>query len=271
MKNKMIIFVALLALTSIIAATLPGSSNNCSFVQLKASGLITPEEEQALTYMREEEKLAHDVYTFMNNKYDHKVFRNISSAETRHGGFVKELLDRYSVADPSDGKKEGEFTNSDLAAVYTRLTEKGGISLNEAFKCGAEIEELDISDLNKRIDQSTSPDVKQTLMNLRDGSYRHLQAFMRNLKANGESYTPVHLTQAQFDEILSSDNTKGYRCGDCPQGKNKNSQGNGNCDGTGPKNKNNQGNGNCDGTGPNGKNSQGNGNCDGTGPKGKNR
>ncbi|HMT10914.1 MAG TPA: DUF2202 domain-containing protein, partial [Ignavibacteria bacterium] len=137
MKNKIIIFVALLALSSIIAASLPGSSNTCSFVQLKASGLITPEEEQALTYIREEEKLAHDVYTFMNNKYDHKVFRNITKAETRHGDFIKELLERYSIADPSDGKKEGEFVNSDLAAVYTRLTEKGSISLNEALKCGA--------------------------------------------------------------------------------------------------------------------------------------
>lgn len=240
MKNKIIIFVALLALSSIIAASLPGSSNTCSFVQLKASGLITPEEEQALTYMREEEKLAHDVYTFMNNKYDHKVFRNITKAETRHGDFIKELLERYSIADPSGGKKEGEFVNSDLAAVYTRLTEKGSISLNEALKCGAEIEELDIADLNSRIEQSSSPDVKQTFMNLRDGSYRHLQAFMRNLESNGETYTPVHLTQTQFDEILKSDNTKGYRCGDCPNGKNNNSKGNGNCDGTGPKGRNNR-------------------------------
>lgn len=256
MKNKIIIFVALLALTSIIAASLPGSSNTCRFVQLKASGLITPEEEQALTYMREEEKLAHDVYTYMNNKYDHKVFRNISNAETRHGGFVKELLERYSVADPSDGKKEGEFVNTELAAIYTRLTEKGSISLNEALKCGAEIEELDIADLNTRIDQSTSPDVKQTLMNLRDGSYRHLQAFMRNLKANSDTYTPVHLTQIQFDEILKSDVTSGYRCGDCTCGNN----GNGKCDGTGPK-----GNGIFDGSG------QQKGNCDGTGPRGWNR
>lgn len=231
MKNKIIIFSALLALTSIIAASLPGSSNTCRFVQLKASGLITPEEEQALTYMREEEKLAHDVYTFMNDKYGHKVFRNITNAETRHGGFVKELLDRYSISDPSDGKKEGEFVNSDLAAVYTRLIEKGSISFVEALKCGAEIEELDIADLNSRIEQSTSPDVKQTFMNLRDGSYRHLQAFMRNLKANGDTYTPVHLTQNQFDEILKSDVTNGYRCGDCICGSN----GNGKCDGTGPK------------------------------------
>jgi hypothetical protein len=238
MKTKTIIFMALLTLTSIIAAVLPDTGNKCTYRVGSGSESITPEEEQALIYMREEEKLAHDVYTFMLDKYDYKIFRNISKAETRHGDFIKELLDRYSVADPSSGKSAGEFTNTGLADMYSRLIEKGCISVNEALKCGAEIEELDIADLDTRIDIAASPDIKNTFQNLRDGSERHLQAFIRNLKAAGVTYSPVHLSQSRFDNILNNDVTKDYRCGDCPNYKNCTGNfGKNGCDGTGPKGK----------------------------------
>jgi hypothetical protein len=221
MKIKIFFITALLALTSIIAAVYPDSTNNCTYRLSSASESITPLEEQNLIYMREEEKLAHDFYTLMLKKYDLKAFKNISQAETRHGGFIKDLLDRYSVADPSSGKNEGEFTNSDLAALYSSLVEKGNVSLNEALKCGAEIEELDIKDLNSRIDESSSQDIKETFINLKEGSQRHLQAFVRNLESAGLTYTPIHLSQQKFDEIIKNDNTSTYRCGNCGNGKNE--------------------------------------------------
>ncbi len=222
--------MALLALTSIIAAVFPDSSNKCTYRLSSASVSITPLEEQNLVYMREEEKLAHDFYTLMIKKYDHCVFKNISQAETMHSGFIKELLDRYSIADPSIGKNEGEFTNSVLAALYRSLTEKGSISLNDAFKCGAEIEELDISDLNSRIDETTSQDIKETFINLREGSQRHLQAFVRNLKAAGETYTPIHLSQQKFDDIIKNSDAKTNKCGDCNYKKGDDEKG---CNGNG--------------------------------------
>ncbi len=229
MKTKIYFIAALLTLTSIIAAVFPDSTNKCTYRLSSASESITPQEEQNLIYMREEEKLAHDFYILMEEKYGHRVFKNISGAETRHGTFVKELLDRYSVADPSTGKNTGDFTNPDFTSLYKSLTDKGNISLNEALKCGAEIEELDIADLNTRIDESSSQDIKQTFMNLRIGSERHLQAFIRNLKAAGETYTPIHLSQQKFDEIISSVDDNTGRCTDPDfNGKcNNNNRGNG--------------------------------------------
>ena len=234
MKTKLYFIAALLTLTSIIAAVYPDNNNKCTYRQSSANESITPQEEQDLIYMREEEKLAHDFYILMDQKYDHRVFNNISQAETRHSSFVKELLDKYSVADPSAGKIDGEFVNSDLAVIYKTLTEKGNISLIEAFKCGAEIEELDIADLNIRIDQSSSQDIKETYTNLKQGSERHLQAFMRNLKAAGETYTPIHLSQQKFDEIVLNSETKTNCNGNCNNGnvdKRKDCNGNGNWNG----------------------------------------
>lgn len=63
-------------------------------------GLISLEEKNGLLLMREEEKLAHDVYLKFEEKYGRNIFRNIGAAESRHMQAVLVLLDRYDIADP---------------------------------------------------------------------------------------------------------------------------------------------------------------------------
>lgn len=46
---------------------------------------------------------------------------------------------------------------------------------------GKEIEELDIKDLNERIEQTDNPDIKMIYENLKQGSENHLRAFTRHL------------------------------------------------------------------------------------------
>jgi len=125
MKRKVFLysFLALIAASSIIAAILPVNSYN-STSRINADP-ITEEEIQGLLYMREEEKLARDVYLKMLEKYNARVFDNISEAEQRHMDFVKEMLDKFSVTDPVTNNDPGVFSNSDLSAAYNRLIEQG--------------------------------------------------------------------------------------------------------------------------------------------------
>jgi hypothetical protein len=106
-------------------------------------GALSQDEEDALLYMREEEKLAHDVYVSLYAKWGLPIFDNISRSEATHTAAVKTLLDRYSLSDPASSQV-GVFTNPDLKAMYTDLIAKGSISLAEAMKVGAIIEEVDI-------------------------------------------------------------------------------------------------------------------------------
>jgi hypothetical protein len=133
-----------------------------------------------LTYMREEEKLARDVYLTLYNKYQSRIFKNIATSEQTHMDAVKTLLDRYGIQDPAAGNGPGEFTNRDLQALYTELINKGSISLNEAFKVGVEIEETDIGDLKEAIAASTPKDIVKVYTNLLQASLNHLQAFTLN-------------------------------------------------------------------------------------------
>ena len=63
-----------------------------------------------LTYLREEERLARDVYAALAAKYDGaRPFATITDAEQRHFDAVGVLLSRYGIADPSAGLAAGTY------------------------------------------------------------------------------------------------------------------------------------------------------------------
>lgn len=142
---------------------------------------LTADEVTWLTYMREEEKMARDVYLTMYDKYKARIFKNIATSEQRHMDAVKTLLDKYSVADPAAGKGIGEFTNPKIQALYDALILQGSVSKVEAFKAGVLIEETDIEDLNQAIATARHDDIINVYNNLLLGSYNHLDAFESQL------------------------------------------------------------------------------------------
>jgi hypothetical protein len=176
--KKWLVISGLLLLMSIMSV---------GFVQ--AVGL-TDTEKSWLTYMREEEKLARDVYIFMYEKWGSQVFNNISGSEQTHMDAIKTLLDRYGIPDPAAGKGPGEFTSQDLQDLYIALIEDGSVSLVEALKVGVIIEETDIDDLNAGIASTKRKDIKTVYSNLLQGSLNHLKAFVSNLAMQGVVYEP---------------------------------------------------------------------------------
>ena len=117
---------------------------------------------------------------------------------------VKDLLDKYELADPADRQAIGAFTNPDLANLYTQLTEKGSNSLVDALIVGATVEDLDIKDLKDLIAQTDNEDILAVYQNLQKGSRNHLRSFTNVLNRNGKIYTPQYITQAEYDEIIGT-------------------------------------------------------------------
>lgn len=120
---------------------------------------IDEKEKSALIYMREEEKLARDVYLTLFEKWDFVIFKNIAYSEDRHTNAVKQLLDKYEIDDPVQNNDVGIFTNIELKKLYNDLAAKGETSLLDAFIVGATIEDLDIFDLNERIAKTANDDI----------------------------------------------------------------------------------------------------------------
>ncbi len=149
---------------------------------------LSPAESAALLYMREEEKLAHDVYLTLFQKWGLPIFQNIATSEQTHTEAVRTLLIRYGLPDPASNQI-GVFSNADLQAMYTKLIAQGELSAIEALKVGVTIEEVDIRDLENHLAETDQVDILRVYNNLLRGSYNHLNAFTRELELQtGETY-----------------------------------------------------------------------------------
>ena len=179
-----------------------GTGTGASILDIPASDL-SADEAAALLFMREEEKLARDVYNTLSVTWGIQSFSNIASSEQMHMDEIKVLLDRYALTDPALGA--GQFTNPDLQALYNQLVAQGNLSVGDALKVGAAIEEIDIRDLQTQMSKTDNADVQQAYTNLMNGSYNHLQAFTSNLLTQtGETYVPQYLTAEQYQTIITS-------------------------------------------------------------------
>ena len=169
---------------------------------------LTTEESDAILYMREEEKLARDVYEFLYAKYNVNPFGNIRFSEQTHMDRMKTLISTYNLIDPveKNGDQPGVFVNPVMQNYYNELSVAGNPSLTEALKVGAKIEELDIKDLEDRKKLTKQTDILSAFDFLIMASENHLRAFVRRLKMQGINYEPIILSKEAFDKIIASDN-----------------------------------------------------------------
>lgn len=140
----------------------------------------TTSQNDMLKYLIEEEKLAHDVYTMLNEKYGTRVFGNILSSEQNHQSQVLTLLQARDIPDPRSTEL-GVFNNAELQALYDQLIAQGSQNATEAYEVGVAIEEKDIADITKQLATATDSDIVATLDRLRTGSENHLRSFNRQL------------------------------------------------------------------------------------------
>ncbi len=171
-----------------------GSITEADFSKVLSSttlGELSDEEISGLLFMREEEKLARDVYLTLYNKYNLRAFNNISKSEQVHMNAVKYLLNRYELRDPAESNDIGEFTNEELQTLYNNFITSSEVDEIEALKVGALIEETDIVDLQNHITEVVgNDDIVFVYSNLLRGSTHHLKAFVFNLKVRGIDYEP---------------------------------------------------------------------------------
>ena len=166
---------------------------------------VSEYEQIGLVFMREEEKLARDVYIALNLKWNMRVFANISGSEQKHMDAIKTLLDKYGIEDPVGNDSIGVFENEDLQYLYDSLTVKGSESVIDALYIGALIEEIDILDLKRELSENVdSEDIKFVYENLLNASNNHLRAFVRNISRLGIEYEPQLLDYEEYLEIINN-------------------------------------------------------------------
>lgn len=193
MKSKTL-FVLL-----IITGTLAGYANAANDPQNAnqgQQGLAQPAatewtdvEEANILLMREEEKLARDVYLTLAQLWDCPVFTRIAASEQRHMDAVALLIARYGLVDPVVDDTIGTFSTPEFTQLFTDLTTSGAGSLLEALAVGVTIEEMDIEDLEQALEETDKADIEWVFGNLLRGSSNHLRAFTRTIASGGTDCT----------------------------------------------------------------------------------
>ena len=180
-----------------------------SYIESLPKQKLTEKEIKELLYMREEEKLARDVYLTLYRKWGIPIFRNIARSEQMHMNILGALIKKYGLQDPVIDRI-GVFRNQHLQQLYNKLVAKGEKSLIDALEVGALIEELDITDLKKARESTDNEDLKVAYANLTKGSRNHLRAFVRVLERFGYQYSPKYLPKEEFEKIVSTPIERGF-------------------------------------------------------------
>jgi len=171
---------------------------------------LNDEEMAGVFFMREEEKLARDVYLIFADLYPiYSIFSNIASSEQQHMDSVKRIIDRYGLNDPVGDNLIGEFTDDSLQDLFSTLVTQGIQSIIEALKVGAAIEEIDILDIKDYLEITDERMINRIYNNLLDGSENHLRAFVNELSMQGVFYQPHYLDDETFNDIIDADSDSG--------------------------------------------------------------
>jgi len=215
-----LVFAVLITVTGVTAAAIADSRDEVATPNAAAQQTVSPSvatidrdlteaEADGILYMREEEKLARDVYLGLGDLWDLRVFDNIAAAEQRHMDEVFGLVDVYGLEDPETSAMVGVFDNDDLQTLYDGLMAMGSESVEAALEVGATIEEVDIADLDEYLAETTAPDITMVYENLLRGSRNHLRAFVRQLESAGISREATVLDSTLFESIVNSSNERG--------------------------------------------------------------
>ncbi len=205
-----------------------GFQKNKPYSGREVGYVINEHERLHLIFMREEEKLARDVYINLSMKYpDVSVFEKTSTSEALHGSKVLKTLNRFSIDDPVGDDNVGVFSSKEFGQYFTdkyqKLTEMGAISELDALYVGALIQETEMKEIRTCpqviIDTAesinTSKDCglvhtdNRAISSLYDyllkGSEKHLRAYVRNIeKYIGEgAYHAQEISQLEVNEILN--------------------------------------------------------------------
>ena len=235
MKNRLILLVGfVLILTSCAAAPLASASSDQvqevidtevsavsqgqgpdegtheETLEALSDGNLTEAEIQGILFMREEEKLARDVYLTLADSSGMNIFSNIAGSESTHMDAILTLIEISDLEDPVGDAGQGVFENQKLQTLYNDLVERGNESLEEALLVGGAIEEIDIIDLQNYLAETENGAVIKVYQNLLMGSINHLRSFVRTYARQiGESYQPQFMSQEAYDELMSSNADRG--------------------------------------------------------------
>jgi len=161
----------------------------------------TADEKASVLYAREQQKLARDLYQVLGAKWSAVILQSTAHAEQKHMDTVKSLIDGLKLTDPAQ-PAAGQFTDPMFQKLYGQLLDRGSVSLVEALRAAAYMEEMEIRDTRGFVEDANRLDIIRGLGSITTGEPTHLRVFVAELKKQGVDYQPQLLSQSDYDRIM---------------------------------------------------------------------
>lgn len=190
-----------------IAPSLQAQSGNgklIKYLNTLPAQAVSSAERAELIKMRQEEKLARDVYQVLFLVWKQPIFDNISKSEQSHMNLVKMMLDKYRIPDPLSSNAWGIYQDPAFTGLFVQLVQFGILSPVHALAVGAFIEDLDIFDLNAAIQLTDNRDINTVWQNLNRGSRNHLRSFYGQLAGLKLVYPGFVLSTTEIQAIVTT-------------------------------------------------------------------
>ncbi|MCB0705700.1 MAG: DUF2202 domain-containing protein [Saprospiraceae bacterium] len=183
------------------ALNLANCQGNLDYLPIES---LNQHEQASMILMREEEKMARDLYLAFDESWDANTFSNIAKSEQTHMEAMLMLLEKYELADPVGVNGIGQFQNKTLQSLYYELLARGQKSADDALLAAALIEETDITDLKTALESFVdNQDITLIYENLLLASGSQLRELVKKLRQRGIKYVPQLLSQADYEAILA--------------------------------------------------------------------
>ena len=216
---------------TVIAASIAAVVMSTSAFAAKKTATIGLDANEAshLTFMREEEKLARDVYLTLADWYPQQgVFNTIATtSEQTHTDTMRDKLAQYEMTDPNPETNNlpeslGIFTGAEWGwyfdEKFAALTGWAAGGELDALYVGAFIEELDMHDIAEcpqvmidagynnpcGLNYTDERGLINAFNSLIDGSESHLRSYVGQIEAiiGSGNYEAQYLTQEEVDTVL---------------------------------------------------------------------
>lgn len=142
-----------------------------------------------LTEMREEERMARDLYTKLAASSKSEVFTRIAASEQRHLEAVERLIEAAGQDADALSDKAGTYSVPELQKLYDEWLKEGSVSAKAAYQVGVELETADIAHL-KALDTEDGSQTERVVANLLRASEHHLDAFQASLEGKAVNLGP---------------------------------------------------------------------------------
>lgn len=179
---------------------------------LTVTASLSADEIEFLFALREDEKMARDLYTVFAAKYSTAPqIDRIAAAENSHIAYVEAVLDYYEISYPAM-TAAGLFEDAKRQAIYNELADKSG-TLLEVYATMAAVEEESVSAYKSVQSEITNENIALVITNMIKASSNHLKAAVCQIIVGGSTYTPLYLSAEEFGTIVNLPYQNGYKYG----------------------------------------------------------